>query len=120
MRKGGGPLNLTLINLINMTAVYREEKAREVTDNIAEQITNYAGWEAEKRKGDIFLLQVTVREMNKLIADGLPDVTREEKAEQVKINRRHRQKLDKIAERSREEVQAKTYLDKIEDKRVRQ
>ena len=103
-----------------MTNVYREEKAREVTNNISDKFTNYTGWEAEKRKGDIFLLQVTVREMYKLIADGLPDVTRKEKEEQLNINRRHQQKLDKIAERAREEVQAKTYLDKIEDKRVRQ
>ena len=59
----GGPLNLTLINLINMTTVYREEKAREVTDNIADKMKTDTGWETEKRRGDIFLLHVTVREM---------------------------------------------------------
>ena len=57
--------------------------------------------------------------MYKLMADGLPDVTRAEKIEQLKIDRRHLQKLDKIAERSREEVKDNTYGPNIEAKLVK-
>ena len=116
----GGPLNLTLINVINLTAAYREEKAREITDNIIEKITNYTGWEPEKRRGDTFLLRVTVREMYKLMAEGLPDITEEEKEDQQKINRRYMMRLNKIADKCREEINDNTYQDKIEAKRIKQ
>ena len=56
--------------------------------------------------------------MYKLIADRMPDVTQKEQNEQLKIDRRHRQKLDKIADRSREELREKTYTTKIEAKRI--
>ena len=114
----GGPLNLTLIILINMSATYREEKACEITNNIPDTIKSYTGWDPEKSRESTFLLQSTVREMYKLIAEGMPDVTQEEPNEQLKVDRRHRQKLDKIADRIREELRDKTYMTKIEAKRI--
>ena len=57
--------------------------------------------------------------MYKLIAEGLPNITAEEKKAKLKVARHHLRRLDKIAAACREEVKANTYQQNIDQKRIK-